>query len=156
MRLGQATVARRVQIGLTTREQMAVAAGMSVRLLSDIENAKRTSYDPATLARLEQALGWQPGSAEAVLNGGLPALIPGTVGADDSPDDDGVLDRIGESDLPGQVKTILVDVVRAILERHRAERDALRDRQAVEVRLLLDGLVDAARLIEKGRSSDVG
>ncbi len=39
--------------------------------MGDIETARRDSYDPATLARLEQALKWPPGTVNRILRGGL-------------------------------------------------------------------------------------
>jgi transcriptional regulator with XRE-family HTH domain len=66
-RLGAAVVARRVELGMLTREQLVEKSGMSRRLLSDIENGRRTSYDPATLARVEQALQWLPGTVDRIL-----------------------------------------------------------------------------------------
>lgn len=68
--LGKASVARRIRLGYETREKFAQAAGISSRLLSDIENGKRTSYDPATLVKLEEALKWEAGSVDALLAGG--------------------------------------------------------------------------------------
>lgn len=37
--------------------------------MDSIEHGRKTSYDPATLAVLEGALGWQAGSVERVLSG---------------------------------------------------------------------------------------
>jgi transcriptional regulator with XRE-family HTH domain len=71
-RLADAVVARRVEMGMRTRQALAEALQMSARNLGDIEKARRTSYDPATLARLEQVLRWEPGSVDAVLAGGDP------------------------------------------------------------------------------------
>jgi transcriptional regulator with XRE-family HTH domain len=42
---------------------------MSERILSDIEKARRASYDPATLVRLERALNWPAGHIERILAG---------------------------------------------------------------------------------------
>lgn len=67
--LGQAVVNRRVELGFARRQALATAAPMSERILSDIEKARRTSYDPATFARLEQALLWPPGTVTRILKG---------------------------------------------------------------------------------------
>lgn len=71
-RLGDAIVARRVRMGIKTREKFAGHSGLSLRTLSDLELGNRTSYDPSTLSRLEVALEWAPGSVDAVLEGGQP------------------------------------------------------------------------------------
>jgi transcriptional regulator with XRE-family HTH domain len=65
--LAQAVIGRRVELGHHVREAFADASGLSVRTLSDIERARRTSYDPATLARVEQALQWLPGTVDRIL-----------------------------------------------------------------------------------------
>lgn len=74
-RLGQEVVAGRVRLGHRVRGSFAAACGINVRILSDIEKARRSNYDPATLAQVEQALGWATGSVRAVLRGGNPTLV---------------------------------------------------------------------------------
>lgn len=74
-KLGEAVVSRRVELGYTTRHALATAAPMSERLLSDIEKARRESYDPATLARLEQALRWPAGTAVQIASGGCAPVV---------------------------------------------------------------------------------
>lgn len=44
-------------------------SGLSSGTIDNIENHRKTSYDATTLATLEHALGWQPGSVERVLSG---------------------------------------------------------------------------------------
>ncbi|MGI5247616.1 hypothetical protein [Dactylosporangium sp. CA-139066] len=68
-RLGQAVVARRVELGMKTRQSFAAAAFMSERVLAEIEKARRSNYDPATIARLEQALRWPFGTARSIVAG---------------------------------------------------------------------------------------
>lgn len=51
---------------------LAEVMGVSRRLVGSLENAERTSYAQATLDALEGALGWAPGSARLVLDGGEP------------------------------------------------------------------------------------
>ncbi len=48
---------------------------MSKRLVGEIENARRESYNRSTLAALDRALKWEPGSAAAVLAGGEPTEL---------------------------------------------------------------------------------
>ncbi len=57
-RLADEVIRRRVELGHDTRASFIAASGLSARTVGDIETARRTSYDPATLARLEQALRW--------------------------------------------------------------------------------------------------
>jgi transcriptional regulator with XRE-family HTH domain len=81
-RLGDAIVTRRVRLGMPIQKQFVDHSQLSQRILSDLERGKRTSYEPSTLARLEQALNWAPGSVQAVLVGGDPQPLP-----DPPPDD---------------------------------------------------------------------
>lgn len=71
VRLGNYVVVRRRHLGMYTREALAQAAGVSIRLLGDVERGTRTVRG-RILGRIEQALGWAPGSADAVLRGGEP------------------------------------------------------------------------------------
>ncbi|OZE92476.1 hypothetical protein CH298_02785 [Rhodococcoides fascians] len=75
-RLGKAVVNRRIELGMRTRESFADTAGLSSRILSDIEKARKQSYSSGTLAQLEQALQWEQGSIESVLEGGTPVDLP--------------------------------------------------------------------------------
>ncbi len=71
-RLADYVVDARTGLGLRTREALAEQVGVSSRVLSDIENARRTNYDRATIAALERALGWGTGSVTRILAGGDP------------------------------------------------------------------------------------
>ena len=68
-RLAQLVVTRRTELGMKTTTALAKRMDMSTRVLSDIENARRDSYDRGTLAQLEQALAWSPGSVRQILEG---------------------------------------------------------------------------------------
>jgi hypothetical protein len=61
-------------MGYKTREEFATAVRLSTRTLGDIERARRPVGD-ATVAAIEEHLGWQPGSFTAILAGGEPELI---------------------------------------------------------------------------------
>lgn len=74
--LASAVVARRVQLGHETRKEFIDASGLSPRTMGDIETARRESYSPSTLARLEQALDWPAGRVAEILGSDVPALIP--------------------------------------------------------------------------------
>ncbi|MFI6310836.1 Scr1 family TA system antitoxin-like transcriptional regulator [Nocardia fusca] len=68
-RLAEIAVARRNALGLDSRDSLAQATGLSYRTLTDFERGKRKVSD-GTLAIIEQALAWHPGSAREVLRGG--------------------------------------------------------------------------------------
>jgi transcriptional regulator with XRE-family HTH domain len=67
-RLGDHVIARRAEYGWT-RQQLADASHISTRILGDIETGRRGNFDRTTLARLEQALNWRIGSAQAIAEG---------------------------------------------------------------------------------------
>jgi transcriptional regulator with XRE-family HTH domain len=72
LRLADYVVARRTQLGITSRTAFASASGIAVRTVSQVETGHRVW--PSTLAALEEALGWSPGSCRAVLDGGEPVM----------------------------------------------------------------------------------
>lgn len=53
-----------------SRAAFAHAAGLSPRLVGDIENGRRSNYSDATLAAIEAVLGWAPGTCLRVVQGG--------------------------------------------------------------------------------------
>ena len=53
-----------------SRNAFARAAGISPRLLGDVEKGRRSNYSDATLAAIEAALGWEPGTSRQVVAGG--------------------------------------------------------------------------------------
>ena len=55
-----------------SRAAFAKAAGVSVRVIDDLERGRRSNYSDATLATVEAALGWEFGSAKRVVQGGRP------------------------------------------------------------------------------------
>jgi hypothetical protein len=57
-----------------TRGQLAERCGLSSRLLGDLERGTR-AVTARSLARMEPALGWEAGSARAVLDGAEPVLV---------------------------------------------------------------------------------
>lgn len=71
-RLADYVVDARTALGIKTREALAEQVGVSSRVLSDIENARRTNYDRVTIASLERVLGWGTGSVTRILAGGEP------------------------------------------------------------------------------------
>lgn len=63
---------RRVQMGYPTQKALADATGLSARVILKIEAAE--SVRGSSLAAVELALGWLPGSAERIKKGGEPVL----------------------------------------------------------------------------------
>ena len=76
-RLGQLLVQRRIELAPRYRERTKFAdeVGIKWRLLYDIERAKRDSFSAETLAAVEVAYQWQPGSVARILAGGDPVPI---------------------------------------------------------------------------------
>jgi hypothetical protein len=72
-RLAACVRERRTDLGLT-QEDVRSAGGPSTATMRLIEGALQTSYQPAILARLENALGWRRGSVRRILAGGDPEI----------------------------------------------------------------------------------
>ena len=53
-----------------SRAAFARAAGLSPRLVGDVEKGRRDNYSDATLAAVEAALGWEPGTCLRIVQGG--------------------------------------------------------------------------------------
>lgn len=144
-RLGRLVVAARVAQGMHNRERLAKAGGFSTRFLGDIERGRRDNYDPVYLALLEQALGWKSGSIDRVLAGGEPTKAPVSDDQDDDDEIDFEIAMIQQSDLPDSQKKDMVKYAREIQRRQRAEREAMRERQANERRAQVRAVIDIAR-----------
>jgi hypothetical protein len=43
---------------------------LSTRLVGDVEKGRRSNYSDATLAAIEAALGWEPGTCQRIVQGG--------------------------------------------------------------------------------------
>lgn len=71
-RLADYVVSRRREIGYGRQVDLVSGSALGMRTLSSIETGERTQYNRSTLAALEQALDWEPGSIQAVLDGGEP------------------------------------------------------------------------------------
>lgn len=80
-RLAREVRRRRVDLEMT-QPQLTAAGGPSLSIVSKIEGAKQGSYGDRSLARLEKALQWTPGSIVAILRGAPPTPLgqqpPGT------------------------------------------------------------------------------
>jgi len=53
-----------------SRSAFARSAGISRRVLDDVEKGRRDNYSDATLAAIEAALGWEPGTCLRIVQGG--------------------------------------------------------------------------------------
>lgn len=60
-----------------TRPEFARAAGISVRVLEDLETGKPRNYSPDTLGPIERALRWEPGSCYRIADGLQPRYAGG-------------------------------------------------------------------------------
>jgi transcriptional regulator with XRE-family HTH domain len=118
-RLGRAVVTRRVELGMHTRQALAEKTGLSTRILGDLENGRRTSYDPATLARVEQALQWLPGTVDRI-------LAEGDAQASDVGDADPLLRELGamladDSPIPPEDRQALRTIVDRLVAPYRPQ-----------------------------------
>lgn len=81
-RLADRVEARVTELGMTWQDVRA-AGGPGIRTLSDLRHSRWSSLRPATLRKLETALRWQQGSAQAILDGRDPAPLDGAAPASD-------------------------------------------------------------------------
>lgn len=72
--LGEYVRFARGDLGITQLE-LAVEAGVSPTTIRNIEQGRTRGRMPLHIGRVEAALGWMPGSAERVLEGGHPTPI---------------------------------------------------------------------------------
>lgn len=79
-RLARAIRERRRVLDMT-QQQLADAAGVTRTTIKNLEGARTPTRLPSSIAAVEQALGWTPGSARTVLAGGVPTIIIGPDGA---------------------------------------------------------------------------
>lgn len=74
-RLGAAVTARRIALNYATQVAFAAASGLGPRLVNEIENGRRGSYHPATIAALETTLRWETGGVARILDGEQPVEV---------------------------------------------------------------------------------
>jgi transcriptional regulator with XRE-family HTH domain len=67
-RLAELVTAQRAYLGYSIA-QLAAVSGLSTSTVDSLEHARKSNYDPATIATLERALRWKPGSVERALKG---------------------------------------------------------------------------------------
>lgn len=68
---------------MRTRESFAEATKLSTRILGDLEKGRRDSYSQGTLLVVENALEWEPGSIQSILDGGDPTPVAHLAGYDE-------------------------------------------------------------------------
>ena len=71
-RLGSFVIARRMALGIKDRRVLKKISGLSDRTIGTLERGG--SVNGATLGAIENALGWEPGSARRILEGGEPVI----------------------------------------------------------------------------------
>lgn len=110
---------RRNDQGWPTIKAFAEATGLTAHTLSGVENGRRVR--PNTLAIIENALSWKPGSCAAILDGGEPAVIGER--ADPGPGlRDEVERKLWALDLPEAERWALVALHRGMTDRDDIER----------------------------------
>lgn len=70
----------RTENGYPTQKSLATAMGVNPKTIQNLENASRSAYAEKTLLGLDDALGWNPGSATALLRHGTPPESAGEAG----------------------------------------------------------------------------
>ena len=107
-RLGRLVEARRVALGMRTRDELADRANVSLRWLGAVERGEARRFQASKLADLDVALRWAPGSSRAVLDGGEATPTEGS--------------RVAEFHLPGDVEIVVVGPDLPDRKRDRLER----------------------------------
>lgn len=119
VRLAGEVTARRTQLGLTA-QQLAERAGVKLNSVTRVENASKPLPAQRTLDKLDQALGWQPGSSQRILGGGDPSLTPPDPQV---PADQQIILRAG---LPAEVEAALL----AHMQSRRQDMEAALEAEA--------------------------
>ena len=117
VRLGTYVVSRRIDLGYKKRPALTEVSGISTRILGDIETGRRGNFDRTTIAALEKALGWEPGSALRIAAGGEPVLRDARRPHEES---DEVVRRVAAADIPADRKREIIQLL--IEEKERAEQ----------------------------------
>jgi DNA-binding XRE family transcriptional regulator len=66
-RLGRAIKARREELGMTTQQALADAAGVTRQSVQSLESGKARTRMPVSIGPVEKVLGWEPGTAAKYL-----------------------------------------------------------------------------------------
>lgn len=79
-RLGDAIKARREELGMSTQQALADAAGVTRQSVQSLESGKQRTRMPASIPAIEKPLGWEAGTAATILSGGAPGPQNGPTG----------------------------------------------------------------------------
>lgn len=108
-RLARYITDRRAALGLTQGEVQA-AGGPSMATMRNLEGALQESYRSNIIGRLEQALGWAPGSATVILGGGEPAILQAGASTGRRQEQDQAVQKIMlRNDIPDEKKREIVE-----------------------------------------------
>ncbi len=139
-RLADRLISRSAELRYGGKRRAAFARdhGLShTRTIDDLENARRTNYEDATLADVERIYRWKPGSIKAVLAGGEPTPIPDASGGADGGPADLITEwekrsiaEIETANVPQVVKDELMAVVRTRAAEARIAEDRIRNAAA--------------------------
>lgn len=91
-RVGEYVVQRRTELGMRTTKAFAERVHLTPRMLGDLENGRRDNYAASTLASIEMALEWYPGSIKSIAKGGDPSPRTRVADRHDNPAPVGALD----------------------------------------------------------------
>lgn len=114
-RLANFIIARRTELGMKDRVSMQQRTDISYRTISNLETGVAVSM--STVATVERILGWEPGSASRILEGGSPVLLGQAGSAPPAAYSDPVMqdawERLADVDLPDSVKRGMISFARA-------------------------------------------
>ncbi|MFD7554182.1 helix-turn-helix transcriptional regulator [Streptomyces sp. NPDC059835] len=68
-RLGRAIKEQRDHLGMATQQDLADEAGVTRQTVQSLEAGKPRTRMPATISKIEKALGWEAGTAARILTG---------------------------------------------------------------------------------------
>lgn len=113
--LADHVLARRLELGMRRKVDLARAAGLSERKIGAIERAERKGIGPNTLAGLDRALQWVPGSARRLADTGQPPTP-----LEDPSARRTLEDAVRDSNLPDDDKAALLRLIKADGDPQRA------------------------------------
>lgn len=116
VRLGEYVLARRDELQVSQIE-VSRAGGPSNTTLTKIESGHLANLERATARKLDKGLGWQPGSARRVWEGGEPLSIAAT---SEPRGREWLRGRIDEAEIPAGLRARLL----AVLVEHEGVRGA--------------------------------
>ena len=97
---------------------LANAAGLSRRTINVLLSPRPKDRLPYTIARIERALGWAPGDARRILEGGEPTTADDRIGLDEVKQQIMALDRVGACSGSGS-RTLTLSCALHAVDDHR-------------------------------------